>query len=95
MSIKFQILDIGSDDVNFAYTITLYGRNSKKENVVCNVKGFRPSFYVRLPNDHKSQDKSKFRDILINALEHSLTDFIKRDIDKKGIDHKDYKKYLC
>ena len=94
MSIKFQILDIGSDDVDFKYTITLYGRDSKQQNIICNVVGFRPSFYVRLPDDHKPSDKINFRNILNSALKNSLTDIIKRDIDKRGIDHIDFKKYL-
>ena len=58
--VKFQILDIGSDDYDFSYIITLYGKNKNNQNIVCNIKGFRPSFYVRLPDDHINSDKSKF-----------------------------------
>ena len=92
--VKFQILDIGSDDYDFSYIITLYGKNKNNQNIVCNIKGFRPSFYVRLPDDHINSDKSKFRDILTNALEFSLSDIIQKDIEKKGIEHKDFKKFL-
>jgi len=94
MNIQFQILDIGEDDVNFSYTITLYGRTNTNQNIVCNVLGFRPSFYVRLPNDHKKSDLINFKNILNKALKESLTSIVKRDIEKKTVKHPDFKKYL-
>ena len=45
--LNLQILDIGDDDVNFKYTITLYCKDVNKNNVVCHIKGFKPSFYLR------------------------------------------------
>ena len=53
---ELQILDISDDDHNFEYTVTLYGKryindSKKSENIVCHVKGFKPSFYIRVPNE--------------------------------------------
>ena len=44
--VKLQILDLGDDDVNFNYIITLYCKNEAGEDVVCHVKDFKPFFYI-------------------------------------------------
>ena len=51
----FQINSIDSDDVPIGgnywekeFTITFYGKTKTNENVVCNVVGFKPFFYIRV-----------------------------------------------
>ena len=49
---KFQLIDINDDEINFNYLLTLYGRTDKNQTIVISLKNFKPSFYVRLPNDN-------------------------------------------
>ena len=56
--IIFQIIDISSDDVPIGgsywdkeFKITFYGKTKDSQNIVCNVCGFKPFFYIRLVND--------------------------------------------
>ena len=61
--VQFQILDISSDDIEIDnkkyFIITLYGKsnipNEKDDrfnkNIVCHIKGFRPYFYLKYPNN--------------------------------------------
>ena len=57
-SYEFQIVDILSDDVQTGgdfwdreFMITFYGKTINGKNVVCNVKGYKPYFYVRIPDN--------------------------------------------
>jgi DNA polymerase family B, exonuclease domain. len=58
-SICFQIIDISSDDIaldndNFwdkDFLITFYGKTKDNLNIVCNVIGFKPYFYLRIPDN--------------------------------------------
>ena len=58
MLLNFQIIDISYDDVcydednkyNRDFTITFYGKTQEGENVVCNVLGYEPYFYMRVPD---------------------------------------------
>jgi DNA polymerase elongation subunit (family B) len=59
-SYEFQIVDILSDDVQTGdsfwereFLITFYGKTIQGDNIVCNVKGFKPYFYIRLPDKWK------------------------------------------
>ena len=54
-NLVFQINSIDSDDVPIGgnyweklFTITFYGKTKTNENVVCNVVGFKPFFYIRV-----------------------------------------------
>ena len=59
--ISFQIIDISPDDIPVdissgnewpkTFAMTFYGKTKKKENIVCNVSGFSPYFYMRVPDD--------------------------------------------
>jgi DNA polymerase elongation subunit (family B) len=44
-----QILDLISDDLSDELVITLYGKSKDNKNVVVNVIGYSPFFYVRIP----------------------------------------------
>ena len=57
---KLQIIDILSDDLPSTerdgkdFTITIYGKTLDKEDnqyksVVCNIIGFKPYFYMKIP----------------------------------------------
>ena len=55
--IQFQIIDISSDDVPIGtsywdreFKITIYGKTKEGKNVVANVVGFKPFFYIRVVN---------------------------------------------
>ena len=62
----FQIVDISSDDVQTGadfwdrdFCITLYGKMETEENIVCNIKGYKPFFFIRMP-DKWNQTKVEF-----------------------------------
>ena len=58
MSISFQVIDISSDDIPISeedywdqeFVITLYGKTDNNKNIVCNVHGFKPYFFIRVPD---------------------------------------------
>jgi len=66
MNLDFQIIDISPDDVcyddenkyNRDFTITFYGKTFDGKNVVCNVVGYEPFFYLRIP-DSWNHSKAK------------------------------------
>ena len=65
--LEFQIIDIGSDDVpigddywNKEFTMTFYGKTSDNRDVVCNVIGFKPYFYLRVPRSWGRTYTNKF-----------------------------------
>ena len=66
--VKLQILDLGDDDVNFNYIITLYCKNEIGEDVVCHVKDFKPFFYIRVPSDDISELKRLFNKALLDQI---------------------------
>ena len=57
-NLQFQIIDISSDDIPVGdnywdkeFIITFYGKTNDGNNVVCNIQGFQPYFYLRVPNN--------------------------------------------
>ena len=69
VSYEFQIVDILSDDVQTGgdfwdreFIITFYGKTIEGENVVCNVNGFKPYFYVRIPDSWGTPSMNLFLD---------------------------------
>ena len=73
----FQLLDIGDDDHNFKYTVTLYGKNEKSENIVCHIKNYKPSFYVRVSEDNIYEFKKLCEASIKHALTKEITSKIK------------------
>ena len=65
MNIKLQILDLSSDDINSEFIVTLYGKTDDNKNIVIHVNGFKPFFYMRIPNTWKN---STITSILKNML---------------------------
>ena len=72
MNIQFQIIDISSDDIpddpnNFwerSFVMTFYGKTIQNENVVCNVIGYKPYFYVRIPDNWSTSKVRLFLKII-------------------------------
>ena len=58
-TLQFQIIDISSDDVQIdpndrwdkEFIMTFYGKTIDRKNVVCNIKGFQPYLYLRVPRN--------------------------------------------
>jgi DNA polymerase elongation subunit (family B) len=66
MTIKLQILDLNQDDYEYNYKITIYGLTDKKKNIVCNVSGFKPYFYLKVPNNW---NENYCKDIFLNNID--------------------------
>ena len=64
--VQFQIVDILSDDIPNSETngkdfqVTLYGKTTDHKSIVCNVIGFKPYFYLKIPHKWSYQDVSRF-----------------------------------
>ena len=80
--VKLQILDIGDDDVDFNYIITLYCKNEKGKDIVCHVKDFKPFFYVRLPVDPKEPNAYDHIHEIKIIIKKALNDQIIKDVKK-------------
>ena len=56
---RFQIIDIQSDDISFndenkwdkQFILTFYGKTKDNLNIICNIKNYKPYFYLRIPNN--------------------------------------------
>ena len=55
---QFHIIDLQSDDIPLNegeygkdFVITIYGKTTDGVNVVCNVVGFKPYFYMKIPDN--------------------------------------------
>jgi len=60
---QFQIIDFNSDDIPVEdgekqFTMTFYGKTSDGKNISCNVEGFKPYIYMRVP-DNWSESKTR------------------------------------
>ena len=64
--LKFHLLDIQNDDINYEFQITLYGKTGDNRNVVCNVTEFKPYFYVKIP---ESWNRNTFEANIIKCLD--------------------------
>ena len=73
MNIKLQILDLSSDDINNEFIVTLYGKTDDNRNIVVHVNGFKPFFYMRIPNTWKSRT---IQSILQNKMFVSTYDIL-------------------
>ena len=66
--IIFHIIDISSDDISIGsgdwrdkeFILTFYGKTRDNLNVVCNVKGYHPYFYIRIPDEWSEGYSRKF-----------------------------------
>ena len=71
-SLQFQILSASAKDVRGSYAITLFGATAAGDSVSVTIMGFRPYFYVQLPDTwadkHISAYKRYLQDKLVAAL---------------------------
>ena len=55
-SVCFQIIDIVSDDFKYRehgkpeFIMTVYGKDTDGDSVVCHVRGYQPYFYLKVPD---------------------------------------------
>jgi DNA polymerase elongation subunit (family B) len=64
-SIDFQIIEWYSKDIDegdgddetfdLVYRISMFGVNSDGESIICNVNGFQPYYYIKVPSDFTKQ----------------------------------------
>jgi len=69
-----QIFDISSDDVDYKFIITLYGKTTDNQNIICHITDFKPYFYVKIPEIWNS---STIKNSFIPELKknHDLKDY--------------------
>ena len=74
--IIFQVIDISSDDVNMGddywdkeFILTFYGKSPDGLNIVCNISGFNPYFYLRVPNNWGKSSTRQFLQIIKKCIE--------------------------
>ena len=67
VQLYFQIIDINSDDLPIGenywdkqFIVTFYGKTQKGENIVCNVQGYKPFFYLRVPDNWSNSTVRSF-----------------------------------
>ena len=84
-----QILDISSDDIDNEFVLTIYGKNTNNTSVACNIKGFKPYFYLKVPNSYTE----KFcKDILLKNIDYNYKKHI--DIKNKYFKLRSYKEFF-
>ena len=78
----FQIIDINSDDIatgsdywDKEFILTFYGKTVHNQDVVCNVSGFKPYFFLRVPNNCGNSSTSKFLKIIFNLIQEKKPGF--------------------
>lgn len=64
--LSFHLLDIQTDDIDYNFQLTLYGKTSDNLNVVCSVTGFKPYFYIKIP---ESWNRNIFEANIIKCLD--------------------------
>ena len=92
MNITFQIIDISSDDIpindnNYwekEFVLTFYGKTEENKNIVCNVHGFKPYFYIRIPNNWGNTAFRSFLKFTKNFIQSWVSDTQKNKV-WKGI----------
>ena len=86
---SFQIIDISSDDVvinpdisqyDKQFMITIYGKTNDNQNIVCNVSGFEPYFYMRIPESWKEPFLKTFlEEIIADVLPYNQRYYWKKN----------------
>ena len=80
----FQVIDISSDDVSLGgdywdkeFLLTFYGKTSEGLNVVCNVGGYKPYFYIRIPNKFGRSFTRRFLKMVYNSMNDNSNNYQK------------------
>ena len=98
--VQLQISDILSDDISNgdngkSFVITIYGRTITNQTIICNVIGFKPYFYMKVPSQWTVTSVKRF----LNDIEGHVESYIKpyRRYDAKDdlqtITDKNFQKY--
>lgn len=76
MKILFQIIDIQSDDLPLGenywdkqFILTFYGKTEDNKNIVCNVQGYQPYFYLRVPGNWGNTNLRSFLKLIKNFIQ--------------------------
>ena len=84
-NLQFQIIDISSDDIPVGdnywdkeFIITFYGKTNDGNNVVCNIQGFQPYFYLRVPNNWGTTVTRSFLKLTKNFIQSWVSDTRKK-----------------
>ena len=59
---------IEKDNKNGKLEITLYGKGREGENIICNVIGYQPYFYIKVPYPWYSLGSDLINNFLIEVL---------------------------
>lgn len=59
-NLEFQVIEWFDEDVDDEYSIKMFGIDSKGQSVCCTVNGFKPYFFVKVPNSWGKSCKVKF-----------------------------------
>jgi DNA polymerase elongation subunit (family B) len=68
-TLQFQILGSNAKDVKGAYTITMFGATAQGHSVSCDVTGFKPFFFVEIPDDWTSKEREAYKQWLLCRLD--------------------------
>ena len=78
--VQLQIVDILSDDIpngkKKEFQISIYGKTNDNKSIICNVIGFKPFFYLKIPDHWKYQTVSRFLKEVGNKDDPSIQSFI-------------------
>ena len=85
---EIQLLDISGDDINNEYIVTLYGKTIDDKNIICHMSGFKPYFYLKVPN---SYTEKYCKDIFLKKIYNDYNTLI--DIKHKDFKLKSYKEF--
>ena len=85
--LQLQITDLLSDDISNGdngknFLVTIYGRTYDNQTVVCNVIGFKPFFYLKVPATWSATTVKRF----LRDVDHNIESLIKP---QRGYDPKD------
>uniref|UniRef100_A0A6C0CZ43 DNA-directed DNA polymerase n=1 Tax=viral metagenome TaxID=1070528 RepID=A0A6C0CZ43_9ZZZZ len=84
-----QILDISTDDVDDEFIVSIYGKNNRNINVILHVNGFKPYFYLKVPN---SYTEKYCKDILLKNIYYKYENYI--DIKNSEFKLRSYKEFF-
>ena len=78
--VQLQIVDILSDDIpngkKKEFQISIYGKTSDNISIICNVIGFKPYFYLKIPDHWIFQTVSRFLKEVGNKDDPTIQSFI-------------------
>ena len=82
---NLQVTDIQSDDISTengkSFLITIYGKTEEDKSVICNVIGYKPYFYMKIPETWSSTSVMKFITDEENGIQNNVKPLsLRRDL---------------